>query len=355
MKCIVGIDGGGTKTACVLVDLNGSLLAQGQSRASNYHAVGAMEAEAAIYDALAQALQTLDGTDAIEIVGMGLGLAGVASREDCAVVRGWVEGWIADALMHRSPPTHTHAHPPLRWALNPADHQQLYIDHDCAIALTGGVGDMIGIAAIAGTGSIVYGRNALGENHRVGGWGYLVGDEGSGYDIARQGIQAALRSADGRERQTALLPALLNQFNVSTPRELAIAVYRHSLPVRELAALSVLVDDAAREGDAVAQAILFRAASELSLAITACAHQLFDSDDQFPIVMIGGVWQAEGLQHLVYTHLSTEYPNAKLQLPHHSPAYGAALTVLRQVCPATDEDLEIAQPVNERGGFRSIA
>lgn len=332
---VLGIDGGGTKTACVLLTSDGQTIASSESHASNYHAVGAEVAQAnirlAIEQTLAQAMiaQALcDPTD-LKICGIGLGLAGVASQEDVAVVRGWVAEYIAEAIGG------------CRWSFHEGDHARVYIDHDCAIALTGGVAQIdqlqpnqtiaeTGIAAIAGTGSIVFGRNATGQTARVGGWGYLLGDEGSGYDLARRGLQAALYAADGRGERTALLAEFQQHFHARSPRDLAMTVYRHRLPVRDLAALSAIVDRVAVAGDDVACNIIEQGASEMAIAIRTCARQLeFAIHQPVEIVTIGGVWQSgAGFRDRVITAVRSEFGEASIIWPRRSPAQGAALTVL---------------------------
>lgn len=356
---VLGIDGGGTKTACVLLSPDGTTIARSSSHASNYHAVGAEVAQSnirlAIEQAIDRALMDHDWLkrDELEISGMGLGLAGVASREDVAVVRGWVAEYIAEAVGG------------CRWTFHEGDHDRVYIDHDCAIALTGGVaqvdginhdpsgrsisdrpvpangdpnwkasgsGSGSGIAAIAGTGSIVFGRSATGATARVGGWGYLLGDEGSGYDIARRGLQAALYAADGRGESTRLLDEFLHHFQARSPRDLAMAIYRHHLPVRDLAALATIVDRVAVAADPVARSIIDQGATELAIAIRACARQLFAIDHPVEIVTIGGVWQSgAGFRDRVIDSVRSEFGAASLVWPRSSPAHGAALTVLRAI------------------------
>jgi N-acetylglucosamine kinase-like BadF-type ATPase len=362
---VLGIDGGGTKTACVLLSPDGTTIARSSSHASNYHAVGAEVAQSNIRLAIEQAIEraitqrlrdhALADSSELEICGIGLGLAGVASREDVAVVRGWVAEYIAEAVGG------------CRWTFHEGDHDRVYIDHDCAIALTGGVvrvdgsnhdqsgrsisdrqspangdpnwkasvsgsGIGIGIAAIAGTGSIVFGRGATGVTARVGGWGYLLGDEGSGYDIARRGLQAALYAADGRGESTRLLDEFQHHFQARSPRDLAMAIYRHHLPVRDLAALAVIVDRVAVAADPVARGIIDQGATELAIAIRTCARQLFTIDHPVEIVTIGGVWQSgAGFRDRVIDSVRSEFGAASLVWPRSSPAHGAALTVLRAI------------------------
>ena len=286
---VLGIDGGGTKTACVLLASDGTTIARAEGQASNYQAVGAAVAQANIRRVIEQVIDRArrdrpEQESDLEISGIGLGLAGAALPEDVAVVRSWV----TDYIQTEAGGCH--------WNFQADDRARVYIDGDCAIALTGGIGlsDSVGIAAIAGTGSIVFGRNKTHRTVRVGGWGYLLGDEGSGYDIARRGLKAALHAADGRGEATQLLEEFQQQFRVRSPRELVMAIYSQHLPVRELAALAKIVDRVAVAGDAVARRVIDRGAIELGLAIRVCARQLaFAASDSFEIVTIGGVWQSQ--------------------------------------------------------------
>ena len=89
------------------------------------------------------------------------------------------------------------------------DAEHWMVTHDAAIALAGATSGEPGIVAIAGTGSMVFGQNSRGEIARVGGWGYLFGDEGSGFDIARQALRAVMREHEGWGGRTVLTPALV--------------------------------------------------------------------------------------------------------------------------------------------------
>ena len=102
---------------------------------------------------------------------------------------------------------------------------RVLVANDALIALVAGVGDDARRGLIAGTGSIAYGRNAANEAARAGGWGYVLGDEGSGYWIGRQALRAVVREADGRGRDTALTPLVLAHFGAARPQELVHAIY----------------------------------------------------------------------------------------------------------------------------------
>ena len=145
----------------------------------------------------------------------------------------------------------------------------------------------LGICLIAGTGSIAVGRDSAGKVARAGGWGHLLGDEGSAYDIGRLALQAVTRAADGRAPVTALKSAILGAWGLETERELLDRVY----PVRDkstIAGLAGLVFDTATAGDVAAQRIVAHAASELAALVSAAATQLSFSGS-LSLALVGGV------------------------------------------------------------------
>ncbi len=316
LRYVLGIDGGGTKTVCVLMDRTGRIWGYGQGSAANYQTIGREAAYVGIEMAVRQATQnSLLGE--LSIQGIGIGLAGAGRPEDLQVVRGFAEQLQATPDLR------------LTWDLQP---DSVAIAHDCEIALLGGIGQSIGIVAIAGTGSIVYGKNDRGDTQRAGGWGYLLGDEGSGYDIALQGLQAVLRAYDGRlSATTCLVRDIQTHLELNSPEELVSLVYRQGWGVKEIATIAPIVHQAAASGDAVANQIFDRAAAELALGTQVVASRLFAPEDQFEVVAIGGMWQgAANLFDRFTTRLAKTLPNAHAIFPRHEPAYGAGLMALNR-------------------------
>jgi N-acetylmuramic acid 6-phosphate etherase len=158
---------------------------------------------------------------------------------------------------------------------------------DAALLLAAGTPEGWGVAVVAGTGSMAFARAACGKTARAGGWGPLLGDEGSGYAIALAGLRAAARSADGRAPATLLTDRLLAVYGLTQPQELVSVVYRGG-DRAALAALAPVVMQAAEDGDAVAEAIIREAAAELATAVAAAAGQL-DLGSAFPVALAGGL------------------------------------------------------------------
>lgn len=303
---VLGIDGGGTKTVCVLMDEAGQIWGRGQAGPSNYQTVGIEAAKTAIDTAITQAILN-SGRENITIDGIGLGLAGVGRPEDVRVVQDWLQ--------------------PIQSKFQP---DAVVIESDSVIALAGGVGQGEGIVVIAGTGSQVFGKNSQGQTKRVGGWGYLLGDEGSGYHIAIQGLQAALKSYDGRIASTRLVEALQHHLGLETIEGLIEVVYRRGWAAKEIAALAPIIDQVAASGDQVATDIISAATAELVLATEVAIASLFEPQASFKIVTMGGVWQ--GMTHLRYQFIEEIYaiaPAAEVIWPRYEPAFGAGLLGLQ--------------------------
>jgi N-acetylglucosamine kinase-like BadF-type ATPase len=159
---------------------------------------------------------------------------------------------------------------------------------DALLLLAAGTPDGFGVAVVAGTGSIAFARSPDGRTTRAGGWGYLLGDEGSGYALSLAALQAVARMADGRGPDTLLARTLLDRLQLNRPQELIAAIYGAGLDRPALAALAPLVLEAAEAGDAVAIAIVQNGADQLALAAATSASQL-ELVLPYPLALAGGL------------------------------------------------------------------
>ncbi len=199
---------------------------------------------------------------------------------------------------------------------------------DVETAQAAAFGGGAGIVLIAGTGAVSYGLTADQRTARSGGWGYLMADEGSAYDIGRQALQVVAQAYDGRGEPTSLLPHLLNHFRQDDFLSLHRFIYQGPIPRHEIAHLAKLVSRAAAEGDEVARGIMDKAAYELARHVVAVARKLDWQDP--PVSPIGGVFRAKEiilppLQH----HLDHLLPEAKLQMAKFPQVIGALLIAYR--------------------------
>ena len=293
---IIGIDGGGTKTVGILTTATGQHLAQVQSGPANYHVVGEAQTQAVLESVVGELCKnaSVSRTSPIQFC---LGMAGLGRLTDQKVI-----GRICDEL---------------------GVHENRILTHDAHIALIGGTESQEGVIIISGTGAIVYGINADGREARASGWGYLLGDEGSGYDIAIRGLRAVARAADGRDDPTELTNRILSRLELNAPNELIRWV--HAASRDTIAHLAEVVFDTARTTDTVAEQIIDDAAGELIRAAGSVIGQL-EFIEPFDVVLSGGnlIHQpmfADKLRHR-FAEIQSE---VSVLLPKHEPAYGAVL------------------------------
>lgn len=297
--CFLGIDGGGTKTRAVLIDGRSCEIARAVSGPSNYHSVGRTAAQASLGQAIHQVL-AIAGRTWTDVQAIGLGLAGVARPSDHQILR--------DILAEI------------------ASGPRMLITHDAEAALVGGVGRRCGAVLIAGTGAMAYGVNAWGQSRRADGWGYLLGDDGSAYWIGREGLRAIARACDGRGRPTALQDLILAGLKLGECSELVSRVYAPGFDVPQVAAIAPLVEQAARQGDAVAGEILQQAGCRLGCTLCTLVRKLEMTGEAFEAVLAGGVLRSESLvKGVVVAALREAAPHASAIEPRHDAAFGAAL------------------------------
>lgn len=311
MSLVLGIDGGGTKTVCVLMNDTGQVLGRGEAGASNYQSVGKQAAFCSIESAITEAIASL-GTVQVEAICLGLG--GVGRPTDIQVVQTFVQQLQSTPSLG------------VIWALQPSN---VVICNDAMIALVGGLGHAVGIVAIAGTGSIVLGRNAKGCMKRVGGWGYILGDSGSAYHIATSGLRAAMRAYDGCEAATSLQERFREHLNLSSLEDIIKVIYQQGWSVKEIAALAPIVAQEAASGDNVSLNILEDAVKELVQATQIVIDTLFSPLEVVEIVTTGGLWNGIYLMREKFaSSLVKQKPLIKVIFPRHEPAYGAGLLAL---------------------------
>ena len=294
-----GVDGGGSKTLAVVVDAEGRERGRATAGSSNYTVVGLDRAVAHIREAVSGAAQAASAEP--PVCAAWIGLAGV----DRPGAR--------DMLL-----------PHLRPLAG-----DVTLGNDAELVL-GALNHAVGVAIIAGSGSIVLGRDATGRTTRAGGWGHLIGDEGSGYEIGRAALQAAARAADGRGPATALLDAFLRHWNLADPIDMIAHVYGDAEKPR-IAGLASLVFAAARAGDRAASKIVAAAAGELALAATAVGDRLAFPDGRMPLALAGGLLTGQAaFRQMVLGRVRRRRPVGQVLLVEE-PALSAAQGLVRRL------------------------
>jgi glucosamine kinase len=305
-RYVLGIDGGGTKTQALIADEEGHVQGWGKGGPSNYDDVGTEKAKAGIAEAVRMAHQQADLPE-MPFASVFLGMAGVVSEKDRAVIR------------------------TIARQLNLADDQHIDIDHDCRIALAGGLSGRPGIVLIAGTGSSCYGQNAAGESWIAGGWGHLISDEGSSYWLGIQAMRCAVASSDGR-LHSILKELVQDHFQLKEMRELMHRIYVIGMSRSEVASLAPLVIHAAQLGDEVALDLLRHGASDLAQMVGTVADKLHYSGGRCELALVGGLFNAgDVVLSPLHVAIQNRLPDCQILFAEMPPASGAALLALKNL------------------------
>jgi N-acetylglucosamine kinase-like BadF-type ATPase len=275
-----------------VADLEGAVLARGLGPSSNLHRVGFERACQAVATAIEGALAQVRGplpAAATPAGGAGrwraaglaaacFGLSGVDSADDEAQVSAWLR----------------------EQAIAP----HFRVVNDSELVLAAGTPSGWGVAVISGTGSVCLGRSAEGRSVRVGGWGPLLGDEGSGYHIATLALRRATQAADGRAEAPALLKAVLRHWSLAEPTELIRHVHAPTTTPADIAGLATIVVDLAGRNDAAAVAVITEAAQELGRQIDTVIRIL--KLTRPPLAMGGGLMLRAVLRKAVLAAVKSE-------------------------------------------------
>ena len=304
MRYVIGIDAGGTKTVGLLADEVGTVLREARGGGANLRVHGELGVEKSLF----QVIDALDPPQPVDA--LCLGIAGVAVEADRAVVH--------DLLRRLG----------IRRAVR--------IVNDAEVALVAGAEDGHGIVLVAGTGSIAFGVDPAGKSARSGGWGYLLGDEGSAFWLGHAAVRAGIRAADGRGPATILFDRICEHLGLHEPGLLVEWFYDQELSRTRVAQLARLVEEAAADGDETAQDLLDQGARHLARAARAVERRL-DFPGPFPLVLSGGAFRAcPSLARRLEARLD-DLPDARVVRLESEPATGAvkmALAMLRESATA---------------------
>lgn len=205
-------------------------------------------------------------------------------------------------------------------------HDRFTCGNDMVAGWAGSLGAVDGINVVSGTGSICYGERA-GQHVRVGGWGELFGDEGSGYWIGMRGLQQFSRMSDGRLGEGPLLDLMRTRLGLAADLDLvALTILRWRRDRRRVAALSTVVTEAADRGDEQAGEILRDAAAELVSLVDTARHRLgFTEGETVPVSYSGGVFSAPTVKDEFVRLLAQAPWDCEFREPLYPPVVGAAL------------------------------
>lgn len=300
---IIGIDGGGTKTKAAIGDADGNVFATKVDSSSNYHLVG-IEDTKRVFRTLIDGLIEMQGITMDDVSAIAFGLSGVGRPDDMQLMENIMsEMGIQDKAV---------------------------IVNDAVIALMGGALSDHGIIVISGTGSIAYGMDKQGNVDRVGGWGHVLDDEGSGYKIGSDGLRAIMRAFDGRIEPTKITQLVLKSLKMEKPEQLVAWSAREGVKKPVVARLAEHVFEAHRLGDATAEKIVKHHASELALGVEILVKRMHMPSSVI-VVLCGGVFNANPEYFMLTRNriiATTEV--ADVIGPKMPPVVGALLCAIRR-------------------------
>ncbi len=302
-----GWDGGGSKTAVCVTDLQGAVIAENTFGPLNPNGAAPEAVEASVRDCVDLMELQPGGKDAC--AGLVIGLAGISSR-------GAAE--FAENAVRRC-----------------GYRGKLKLTGDHEIALAGAIRGP-GAILIAGTGSVCFGRDDAGRFFRTGGYGHLIGDEGGGFSIGRDILIAVTRASDGRGPATSLTAEVFRRLNFGGIPELLSWLYAPDIGKKQVASLAPLLLPALARGDEIARAIEKKAARELAELVTAAWKKAGMREGE--IALAGGVvTHFDPIREDLETELRKALPQARVGAPRHSAAYGAATLARELFAPAPGE------------------
>ncbi len=300
MLLFLGVDGGQSGTTAIIGDEAGRILGRGEAGPCNHAAAG---------EGRAKLERAVTGSLTAAAAEAGLDPATLQFEAACFGMSGGPDDKrdILAAILNS---------------------KQLVVTNDAVIALAGATTSGQGIITIAGTGSIAFGRNPAERTSRAGGWGYVFGDEGAGFDIARQATRACLRMEEGWGPPTLLRDRMLAATETNTANEMLHAFYTDAWPRSRVATLARLVDATAADSDPVAIELIRSAAHYLAMLTGAVRNELWSQGAPVEVAYIGGVFESRLLLE-TYRALVELPDGVRCGAPLHGPDIGALLEAYR--------------------------
>ncbi|WP_196493792.1 N-acetylglucosamine kinase [Ornithinibacillus caprae] len=302
---VIGIDGGGTKTIGAIVDESGHVYAKSEVGPSNPNSVDTSLVKSEL-EKICYSLREQQPEVFAQVTNVFAGMSGGDHQENQQLLKSILEGCFPK-------------------------HVKVNIDNDAITALYSGTLGKPGVVQISGTGSITFGVNEHGERQRVGGWGYLFSDYGSGYAIGRDGVSEAFKAYDGITEETVLIRLLEMHYQVTSLPDIIPFIYQSKNPRTELASISKIVSEAADLGDQVAAKIYQKNGEDLGQSIVCLSKKLFPHTCKVPVVLTGGVFKRHDLlmdtmqEVLVKSDIRGEFI-----IPLVEPIGGAVIAALKE-------------------------
>ncbi|MFH0988947.1 MAG: BadF/BadG/BcrA/BcrD ATPase family protein [bacterium] len=310
MKYVIGMDGGGTKTIAALSDEHGTVLAAETLGPSNFQIIGVEKAAQVLVNLILRCAKQ-ERCEIKDIRSVVAGLTGAGRDVDEERMR---KGFLKELRK------------------SGISLKNVAIESDARIALEGAFKGNPGIILIAGTGSIAFGKDGKGTIHRTGGWGRILGDEGSGYTLGREALNAVTKHLDGRGASTILTGMVSRKFKLSDQVSIIHAVYRDFF---DIASIAPLVIKAAEQHDVIAARILNNAVSDLTehvRALLTTVQGKAGSASPVSLAFIGSVASTDNLlSTILFNCITTSFPQVSIIKPQTPPVYGAVLLAMQNL------------------------
>ena len=303
---VLGVDGGGTKTIGLIADMSGNVLSSREVAATNPNVVGFEECAKTLSKLIQGCCEDIRCSPD-ELRSVVLGLAGADSAEFRERITDNL-----NALLVKSG----------------SKALSIAVETDARVALEGAFDGGAGVVVIAGTGSNVIGKTVRGVVVSVGGWGRILGDEGSGFAIGRDGVRALTLVMDRRGDPTKLKELIAGKFHWTSREDIITAVYQEKF---DLAQLAPLVMEAAVDHDVVCQKILQNAAAQIVEQVRVIVMQM-GILRKISLVMSGGLLkQGTVFANVLHLKVMKSLPQAELCQSMNSPAQGAVRMALERI------------------------
>jgi N-acetylglucosamine kinase-like BadF-type ATPase len=299
-RYVIGVDGGGTKTHALIVGLDGTVVAESNAGPTNLQKIGISKASQVLFDAIHDCCQKAEcSPEALQNIVLGVSGAGRAADKNELV-----DNLLALGIRKKFPLKH------------------IVVETDARVALEAAFAGGPGIIVISGTGSIALYRTEDGRFLRAGGWGSILGDEGSGFTIGRDALNAVMRQHDGRSEKTLLTKKALQHYGETNADGLMTKIYHDHV---DIASFVPQVFEAHTERDRVAHGILVKNSTELVELVRVLVMQVRPKK-KLPVALMGGILESENpYSKMVKDKIIHALPQVVVQKPKFPAAFGAAI------------------------------
>ena len=305
MKYLIGIDGGATKTKCILTDLELNELYKCEGGSSAFLTKGTGQVCETIFSLIDECIRShkINNNDIQSIV---IGSTGAGRKKDAERLKNaFIEFAQSKGFVFNS----------------------FIVESDARIALEGAFRGESGCILISGTGSIIFGKDDYGNIHRVGGLGKLIGDEGSGYQIGRKGLNAVGKHYDGRGLQTKLSALVYEHFNIKDSSQMIDEVYNKSF---DIASVAPLVIKAAQDNDEISLNIIEEECEELILHLRSMKKVL--NTNSLKVSLTGSLLTTDNYYSRMFKEkVKKALPNLQILTAQYPPEMGAVLLAKQQI------------------------